>query len=87
MNTLAARLRAARLSRGWTIHEVEDRAGVTVLAAIESGQSCPHPRTVRKVAAALGVSRAELLELDGIAQNMTNERMRAEMARRREARA
>ncbi len=58
------RLRAARERKALTQQELADLAGVnraTVVRA-ESGQDEPFPRTTRKLAKALGVKPADLME-------------------------
>ena len=81
INTLAARLRAARGERGWSQEYLAAKAGVSVRRA-ESGEHCPHPRTIRKIVSALGLPREQQAELEAIAQSATNERMAATAAAR-----
>lgn len=64
METLGERLRHARLRRSLSQTELAERSGVSpiTIARIESGvRKEPHPRTIRKLAAALGVDPAWLL--------------------------
>ena len=60
-------VRELRLERGMTQAEAAKRAGVTgsYLARVELGQVQPSMRVVQKVAAALGVPVAALLEAKG----------------------
>ena len=57
-------LRIARADAGLTISELAERAGVArdTVAKAEQGRRKPHPITLSKIARALGVSTAELLE-------------------------
>jgi len=57
--TIGQRLRDLRERRVLTLEELGKKAGVhyTSIARIETGKAeRPHPRTIRKLAAALGVS-------------------------------
>jgi HTH-type transcriptional regulator, competence development regulator len=61
------RLRAARvLSQA----ELADMSGVsrTAIARAETGQGIPHPRTIRRLAEALGVEPSELIGPDELLQ-------------------
>jgi transcriptional regulator with XRE-family HTH domain len=57
------KVRAARHRNAWTQRELGQRAGLTfsTICRIENGQQNPHPTTVRKLAAVLGVKPEELL--------------------------
>lgn len=58
------RLRAVRERAALTQQELADKSGLnrsTVIRA-ESGQDVPFPRTVRKLAQALGVQPADLMD-------------------------
>ncbi|HLM84622.1 MAG TPA: helix-turn-helix transcriptional regulator [Solirubrobacteraceae bacterium] len=61
---LAATLRRMRLERGETQEDLAHRAGLTVaaFARIERGNANPTWTTVRRIAAALGVTVAALAE-------------------------
>ena len=54
-------LRQIRQQKGWSQKDLADRAGVgqDTISGIESGSRKPHPSTLRKLAAALGVQVAE----------------------------
>ena len=58
------RLRWWRERRALSQQELAERAGITraALSRIETGLSEPHPRTVRKLAEALGVGPEDLME-------------------------
>jgi transcriptional regulator with XRE-family HTH domain len=58
------RLKAMRERKALTQQELADRAGINrvTLARIETGGAEPYPATVRKLAEALGVEPAELME-------------------------
>lgn len=60
--SLASTLRAMRQERGQTQEDLAHHARITTaaLARIERGQANPTWTTVRRIAAALGVSLAEL---------------------------
>lgn len=64
MNGLGARIKALRHERGLLQKQLAEKAGLTasMVSQIESGRLTPTLPTLRKVAAALGVSVAELLE-------------------------
>lgn len=55
-------LRALREARAYSIADLAERAGVgeTTIWEIETGRRVPHPRTRRKLAAALGVEPSEI---------------------------
>lgn len=54
-------LRQIRLQKGWSQQDLADKAGIgqDTISGIESGRREPHPSTLRKLAAALGVQVAE----------------------------
>ncbi len=54
-------LRQIRLQKGWSQQDLADKAGVgqDTISSIESGRREPHPSTLRKLAAALGVQVPE----------------------------
>lgn len=54
-------LKHIRLQKGWSQKDLADRAGIgqDTISGIESGRREPHPSTLRKLAAALGVQIAE----------------------------
>lgn len=56
-------LRQWRESRGLSLRELAARCGVgaSAISEMERGQRRPHPRTIRKLAAALDVAIPELL--------------------------
>jgi len=57
------KLREARLNSGYSQTELAERAGVSQasIAMIETGaRVSPHPRTLRKLAGALGIEVREL---------------------------
>jgi transcriptional regulator with XRE-family HTH domain len=59
------RLRALRKRKVLTQKELAQRAGLTrrgTVLKIEAGQTEPYPRTVRKLAKALGVQPRDLME-------------------------
>lgn len=59
---LAARLRAARQSRGWTLDAVSRASGVSraLISKVERGEVSPTAATLGRLAAGLGVSLASL---------------------------
>ena len=61
---LGERLRALRRRNALSQAELAERAGVSekTIQLAESGQVNPHPRTIRKLAEALGVQPWELTE-------------------------
>jgi len=68
MKTLGERLRYTRLRRSLSQAELGQRSGVSpiTIARIESGaRKEPHPRTIRKLAAALDVDPGWLLFGEG----------------------
>ena len=64
-----ARLRELRLTRLLSMRELEELSGVSynTIWRLETGRTGAQPRTIRRIAAALGVEPAELVkgELDG----------------------
>ncbi|MGF1472007.1 MAG: helix-turn-helix domain-containing protein [Rubrobacteraceae bacterium] len=62
MDTVGANLRRLRLEAALTQRELATQAGVSqdLITRVENGRK-PHPTTVRKLAAALGVEPAELV--------------------------
>lgn len=61
-----ARLRQWRERKAFSQQELAERAGISraALSRIESGQAEPHPRTVRKLAHALGVQPEDLMNIE-----------------------
>ncbi len=61
------RLRELRKRRVLTLHELEERSGVSynTIWRLEKGRSGAHPSTIRKLAAALGVEPEELVKVGG----------------------
>ena len=57
------RLKELRKERVLSLRELEERSGVSynTIWRIEDGRQGAHPRTVRKLAEALGVEPSELL--------------------------
>ena len=62
---LKLRVRELRLERGWSLKELASRAGVTekTLIDLEHERHPARPKTVKKVADALGVSVRDLKEM------------------------
>jgi transcriptional regulator with XRE-family HTH domain len=58
------RLRELRRERVLSLRELEERSGVSynTIWRIEDGRQGAHPRTVRKLAEALGVAPKELIQ-------------------------
>lgn len=58
LKTLGGRIKAARESRGLSIRDLAELAGInkSQIARIESGQSDPHYTTLLRIARALEVS-------------------------------
>ena len=67
MEVDAVRLRELREEQVLSLRELEERSGVSysTIWRIEDGRQGAHPRTVRKLAAALGVPPSELTEGGG----------------------
>jgi transcriptional regulator with XRE-family HTH domain len=65
--SVAGNLRALRRRSAYSQAELAERAGVkrVTVARIETGQAQPRPRTVRKLAKALGVEPWQLLDGPG----------------------
>lgn len=63
----AVKLKELRQRRVLTLHELEEESGVSynTIWRLENGKTGAHPRTVRKLAAALGVEPAELVVVRG----------------------
>ena len=61
--TFADNVRRLRHERFLSQRELAEKAGVTriTIARIEAGDYIPYPRTIRQLAAALGVLPAELI--------------------------
>ncbi len=62
-----AKLRELRRRRVLTLHELEERSGVSynTIWRLENGKTGAQPRTIRKLAAALGVKPEELVRVGG----------------------
>jgi transcriptional regulator with XRE-family HTH domain len=56
------RVRECREDAGYSIRELSEMAGVShvTITHLENGRTVPHPRTLRKIAGALGVTVREL---------------------------
>jgi transcriptional regulator with XRE-family HTH domain len=65
VNTM--RLKELRQRRVLTLHELEERSGVAynTIWRLEKGRTGAQPRTIRKLAAALGVEPEELVVVRG----------------------
>ena len=63
MEVNVERLRELRRERVLSLRELEERSGVSynTIWRIEDGRQGAHPRTVRKLAEALGVKPSELI--------------------------
>jgi transcriptional regulator with XRE-family HTH domain len=63
MEVNVERLKELRRARVLSLRELEERSGVSynTIWRIEDGRQGAHPRTVRKLAEALGVEPSELL--------------------------
>ncbi len=61
------KLRELRQRRVLTLHELEERSGVSynTIWRLENGRTGAQPRTIRKLAAALGVEAEELVKVEG----------------------
>ncbi|MDP9479949.1 MAG: helix-turn-helix domain-containing protein [Actinomycetota bacterium] len=64
MEVNVERLRELRRERVLSLRELEERSGVSynTIWRIEDGRQGAHPRTVRKLAEALGVEASELVK-------------------------
>ena len=62
-----AKLKELRHRRVLTLHELEERSGVAynTIWRLENGKTGAQPRTLRKLAAALGVEPEELVKVGG----------------------
>jgi DNA-binding XRE family transcriptional regulator len=62
MEVDGVKLRELRLDAGLSQQELADRAGLTreAVSMMETGKRNPYPRTMRKLAGALGVTVAEI---------------------------
>ena len=62
-----AKLKELRARRVLTLHELEERSGVAynTIWRLENGRTGAQPRTIRKLAAALGVDPEELVKVEG----------------------
>ncbi len=60
-----AKLRELRQRRVLTLHELEERSGVSynTIWRLENGKTGAQPRTIRKLAAALGIDPEELIRV------------------------
>jgi transcriptional regulator with XRE-family HTH domain len=58
----AMKLRDLRLDAGYSQAELAERAGLTreAISMMETGKRSPYPRTMRKLADALGVTVADI---------------------------
>ncbi len=61
------KLRELRRRRVLTLHELEESSGVSynTIWRLENGRTGAQPRTIRKLAAALGVEPEELVRVGG----------------------
>lgn len=61
--TVGDRVRAARVRRMWTQELLAEQSGIgrVTIARIETGKATPRMRTVRALAAALGVDHSTLV--------------------------
>jgi transcriptional regulator with XRE-family HTH domain len=64
MEVNVERLKALRRERVLSLRELEERSGVSynTIWRIEDGRQGAHPRTIRKLADALGVRATELVK-------------------------
>jgi transcriptional regulator with XRE-family HTH domain len=64
MEVNVERLRELRRERVLSLRELEERSGVSynTIWRIEDGRQGAHPRTVRKLAEALGIQPSELIK-------------------------
>jgi transcriptional regulator with XRE-family HTH domain len=63
MEVNVKRLKELRRERVLSLRELEERSGITyaTIWRIEDGRQGAHPRTIRKLAEALGVDPSELI--------------------------
>ena len=63
MEVNVERLRELRRERVLSLHELEEKSGVSynTIWRLEDGRQGAHPKTVRKLAGALGVQPSELI--------------------------
>ena len=61
-----AKLRELRRRRVLTLHELEERSGVSynTIWRLENGRTGAQPRTIRKLAAALGIDPEQLVKAE-----------------------
>jgi transcriptional regulator with XRE-family HTH domain len=66
MEVDGVKLREMRLDQGLSQQELAERAGTTreAISMMENGRRAPYPRTMRRLAGALGVSVADLRKRD-----------------------
>ena len=66
MEVNVERLRELRRERVLSLRELEEKSGVSynTIWRLEDGRQGAHPRTIRKIADALGVEPGELLKRD-----------------------
>jgi transcriptional regulator with XRE-family HTH domain len=64
--SIAARLRAAREERGWSLGELANRSGISkaTLSKIERMEASPTAGTLSRIGSAFGLTLAELLTFD-----------------------
>jgi transcriptional regulator with XRE-family HTH domain len=62
-----AKLRELRQRRVLTLHELEERSGVSynTIWRLENGKTGAQPRTLRKLATALGIDPEQLVKTEG----------------------
>ncbi len=63
--TTGEKLRRLRRGKAWTQEQLAEEAGISPSTVVEienSKRKAPHPATLGKLARALGISPAELLE-------------------------
>lgn len=62
-DALAARIRADRVERGWSLSDLAERSGVSkaMLSAIERGRASPTASLLVKIAAAYGMTLSSLI--------------------------
>ncbi|WPD17983.1 XRE family transcriptional regulator [Thermaerobacter composti] len=65
--SIGEKIRRLREARGWSLRQLEARSGVSnsAISLIERGKRIPNSETLRRLAAALGVTIRELYEDDG----------------------